>query len=641
MRCKRCRQGKNEGKNRKTNKKAIDTNRRLCYNEIIKKRCGERGMRVKDDQRKREEELDAFWTIDALLPRNKKTTVCREDTEAIDIMADPVLNGDAEKNPNTATESGRISFETITQNSFSEKQRKEETDEQASQKTAFVRYIPPHTANEEKRKQPPERVWEMNGSMVHTVRVYPWPTKYTYFDQFCENGERLLTAHGSPCEPEPFFSYVPQYAQMNAKQLAWYLFWRDCVRKQQYPKTDSSYIQLYVFELIHFSDRIPPCETQKQLCALWLAYYRDHPFISHYMREWICDFGLMHGLSAPKILLEEQNRELIAGSSLREYYLNCADTDSPDGSFVQTLLSFCTNYNYKKSKFYTSDTAPLFDAVIKGVLHACIREMTDATGHFSIKGLKDITYKRDTFVGVLCAAKHKKHLEIDAYSFSRSHELRFLITDLIKYTENKIRISLGIKARLSVGNLPNFMQEMADAYLQKALPEKSRVKEREPEAPAYEKLYDLPMRALSVEHAVQIEENSWDTTRQLISAFDQSETVEKREELPDFLPQIAVSDTKSLPIAVADSSEETEQTEPSLLAKWKPYLHLLLEGRQKEASVWARQQGFMEDAIADEINGVALSLPQIGDILLEETENGYAVITDYIEILKTELGDEQ
>lgn len=586
-------------------------------------------MGTDHDKTARERELDEFWSIDALLPNRKNTvTLHSASTDAIEIAADPPAATDA-----------------IPQNP---EQQKLTNIPQINTEHLVKRFVPPHTA-EEDRKEEPEQTQIMQNSLIHSVRIYKWQVPYTYCNPFYRDGTKLYALRGTPCEAVPFFSYVPQYAQMNRAQLSWYLYWRDCVRHGQYLKTDDSYIQLYIFELINFSNRTTPQQTQTQLCKLWLAYYKDHPYLSRYMSEWLCDFGLLYGLPAPCAIVTQDNGALVSGCSLREYYVDCSDASNPDGGYIRSLLTSCTNYNYKKSKFYTEKNAPLYDRIITGTLAAVFGDLT--ANNMLIPNMHDITYTRNTFVGALCVDTYKKRLEIDAYSFSRSHELRFLVTDLIKYTENKIREALGIKSRLSVFDLHEKIKHLADVYLSKALPAPIPARKKE-EIPAYERLYDLPQAPISSEHAAQIEAASWETTKQLIEAFAENSKTESDKEKAAPITLNTQNTTGNTPshlppkqdspcITDRNDANPDKRATPvcSPFAKYAEYLRLLLDGKGSEASAMIRKQGIMEDALVDDLNSIALDLPEFGDIILEECNNHYAVISDYRELLTKRLED--
>jgi hypothetical protein len=223
------------------------------------------------------------------------------------------------------------------------------------------------------------------------------------------------------------------------------------------------------------------------------------------------------------------------------------------------------------------------------------------------------TLSRDSFIGALCSGRMKRRIEVDYCSFNRSHELRFLITDIIKYTENKLRGLFGMKSKLSVYALPDKVKVILDHYFAQAFPSKRKpiIEER----PAYEALYDLPTTELSLSHAEEIEQSSWDVTRQLVEAFEepQPEAIIVEQEPPQ--------------------EAEIAQEDTDLVVALKPYAVLLCAiDRQDMARVKeiARQLGKLPDALIEEIN--TLTSDVFGDILIEENEHGgYAIIEDYKE----------
>jgi hypothetical protein len=67
----------------------------------------------------------------------------------------------------------------------------------------------------------------------------------------------------------------------------------------------------------------------------------------------------------------------------------------------------------------------------------------------------------------------------------------------------------------------------------------------------------------------------------------------------------------------------------------KPYLAFLdavMRGDTMGQQAEAEKRGTLEEIVADEINGIAAEYT--GDILLEESEFGFSVIGDYIEIAR-------
>jgi 23S rRNA G2069 N7-methylase RlmK/C1962 C5-methylase RlmI len=219
----------------------------------------------------------------------------------------------------------------------------------------------------------------------------------------------------------------------------------------------------------------------------------------------------------------------------------------------------------------------------------------------------------------------KRRIEVDHCSFQRSHDLRFLITDIIKYAENKLRTGFGVKSKLSVYALPDKLKAVLDDYFAKVMPSRRAVTV-EIARPEYEALYDLPETELSFEHAAEIEQASWTVTKQLVEAFENATN-----EMPEMIEKTA--ETVG-PTSFDEQTPQIDEIHPNG-ETLMPYREFLVAAIQENATAqrqFARNRGLLIDAVADEINGIAVDV--FGDIILEESGNGYAVIEDYLEDVK-------
>ncbi|MBQ3126826.1 MAG: TerB N-terminal domain-containing protein, partial [Clostridia bacterium] len=167
----------------------------------------------------RDEALDRFWTIDELLPRKvstPRTPPQPHSTEPVELTLDPPA-GD------TASGASPLTLTPTPKN-------------KPSAETPLVYHtIPPREAAEEKRRPAPIDTYHPENSLIHTVRIYRWPSAYNYDERFMEDARRYLHTDAPPCPREPFFSYVPQYAQLTENRMRWYLYWRSQVRQGFYP----------------------------------------------------------------------------------------------------------------------------------------------------------------------------------------------------------------------------------------------------------------------------------------------------------------------------------------------------------------------------------------------------------------------
>jgi hypothetical protein len=353
---------------------------------------------------------------------------------------------------------------------------------------------------------------------------------------------------------------------------------------------------------------------------------------------------------------------IIQESRLKEFYLSAAvrlpegEAAAPGGkadpTALQTariLMRHCCQYDYRKSKFAGGEHKELFDSTIPAAVAHVLPLLLGANGQKPAISMLDSTVTRDAFVGALCSYRNKRKIEVAYTSFSRSHELRFLMGDMVKHVENRLRGWIGVRSKLSVMSLPIPLRDALDAYLNPMEPPKSAaiVKKKEEPRPAYEALYDLPRKAVSMEDAAAIEADSWETTKILVEAFGVADGAAN--DVPLRGNEVAVDTANDVPLRGNDvapaaqtegNAEDAVNTEPTTtaergedrpLAPYASFIKAALDGNSAALRAAAKALGKMPDALADEINALTAD-GEIGDIVLEDDGmGGYTVIEDYRE----------
>lgn len=506
-------------------------------------------------------------------------------------------------------------------------------------------------------RETPEAIWKPAALLLREVRVYPWKSDYAYYEKFYVHARRLFEREGREVPLVPFFSYMPQYGQMNRAQLEAYLWWRTNFRTGKALNVDYSYLLLYLYELINAGEWDDHARAQSDMLRLWLSYRDRYCHLDALVREWLVDYSLLYRLPPPT-LPPALFRELVSGCRLKEFYVGGAGIESAE----EAVLFFASNYDYKKSKFYSEDTSALFDTVMRG----CVRVTLDFKRREHEMGgeRRDSfsTITRDTFAGAICTVRQKKHVEVDFSSFSHTHEFRYVVSDVLKYAENAVRAHLGIKSRLTVYSINGALKTALDAYFAEVMPKRGPRREvKGEEIPDYERRYDLPKAHVSPEHAAQIERESWETTKRLVEAFDGDMSADEmptntqaKEEIPTYVveetPKIAqtpvllqekdaVADAQPLEVGKVREAKKASDTAPASrfalsLGELAELLVLADRGDIAAEHALARRMGMMLDAMADRVN--ALAAGTLGDVLLEEGDGGYLLIEDYREDLIAE-----
>ncbi len=522
--------------------------------------------------------MDDFWDLSELVPKKKqpKSAPSKHDTATVEIELPPNHN----KCPSTPTQDSALSHEILSQGA--------------------------------KKELPLYTEYENLSPLIKKVCVYNWYKEYNYYDLFCKHAAYYQSIRARECPREYFFSYMPQYSQMNQKQLSWYLWWRYQVNCGIYNDTDYPYILLYIFELINLSTEDNAANTLDTLINLWSKYENTYPQLNKTLGEWICDFALIYKL--PITFPDKRiTKDMIASVSIPEVFYSFDTTDTV--LLTKFLLSYCNSYNYRKSKFYDDSTSTLFETHIPAVFERILTQ-TDIKNKWLTNAAKQSS--RVAFMGALCSYKTKKRIEVTYNQVALETELKIYISGIVKYAENKIRSAVGIRSRLNVKNIYPDVKQIVDLYFSSVFGRNSENVIK----PEYEKLYDAVSEPLSVETAKEIESRSWEVTQKLVEAFEE-ETIAEPSHIQIF-QEHAETKSESLP---QDAPYLAFQ---SRISHHLDFFELIKIGDVSEQMRYIKANRIIAEAVVDEINEAAADI--FGDILIEELDFGYQIIEDYKDI---------
>lgn len=354
-------------------------------------------------------------------------------------------------------------------------------------------------------KAAPQAVeYDIENKLVRHVKLMPWPTGFSFYSKFHRDAQKYFDVNGHECNYEYFFSYMPQYEQLSPAQLDYYLYWRSLVRKDIYPPADSSYIFLYLYEIINLPDLISPEKGAEALVKLWSAYRGKYRYLDKYIGEWLCDYCLIYNIPLPK-----QSYEHISSAfsklSLPEFYIDPASDD-----FSYSIISSLSSYDYKKSRFYT-EHASEFDTHIPAA--AMIAAKTILSGDLSKLNVTESHSLRDSFSGAIAYPKVKFKIEVTSYSLRRSREIHQMMTLAEKAAENELRSALGIKSRFATAGLDEDIMRAITAYFDTFYPVRRRKKKKQDDEDAPYMKYYAPRNVgtADVARALRIERDAWET----------------------------------------------------------------------------------------------------------------------------------
>ncbi len=531
---------------------------------------------------------DEFWSIDYMMPPKRNLASFSKDTDTAEIDIPPVGN--------SVRRDAAVSI---------------------SERRANIadRNIPVRPASELlKPRSLASFTYSPENRLISSITVTEWDSKYTFYRKFRLDAEKYFDKRGSECVFVPIYLTIPQYSLMKPEQLHYYFWWRSNVRNGVYLESAYGYILTYIYEIINLPELIKPENGLDMLTDIWLAYRDKFWKLDTYLCEWVCDYCCIHRLSPPLDKLRPILGVIYTFASFKEFYSEY----SSDGneSYWCALLNIGSDCNWRKSKFYTPETADIFDKHMKGAfIYAAERlAVTDSRFVNSHENGLTSTIVRPSYSEALCVYDIKRRITVEYTAVSRSPELRRMVEVIIKISENNIRAILGKKSRYQIPPEYSYLKKLVDEYFVPVRASLRQSSKTPPPEPEYMKLYDAPSTGITPENAKSIEESSWSVTEILVDAFEDNTPGTNSGDngpLCDDTPEII------------QSVENREAGHDDSLIYDRALLCLLKGDRSGFAEI-ANDSNMMQDSLCEGINEVMYDI--IGDICIED----YKVIDDYI-----------
>ena len=453
-------------------------------------------------------------------------------------------------------------------------------------------------------------VYSPRTGLIKSVTVGHTPDKFDFHAGFLRAAHLYFDFRGRECDFAPYYSYMPQYAQLNEAQKNYYFYWRAAVRAGEYIKTDYSYLYLYVYEIINLPDLIPPKIGIRILAELWCAYRKALPNIDANFALWIEDYCLVYNVECPMDLISDF-LFLTSSIQFKEFYLSDAETLGTGG--VGSVVSYLSDYDWRSGKYAGGENKEPYSKHMLGAMSIFISEML--RGGKILGSHEELAImERQAFKGALVTSGVKYRVICSYRQISEDTELRATVTSLVKYTENKLRALLGVKSRLAVKPVSAEYTALIDGYFTELFDKVNRERAKAAR-PEYERFYESDSVGISTADADEIERASWDTTARLVEDIDEysDETDDKCENIAE----IAVGEI--------DTGADTYGLSCDMIE----FIRAALVGDFAMQTSVSERIGELLDSIADSINEAFSD--GFGDVILEYADEGYKVIDDYKE----------
>ena len=572
---------------------------------------------------------DDFWNLDEYTKKKAPQTSQKQFTKSATTAVEVIGNNNAAN----------------TQFNFFDSKLSQQNEGDST----ITRFIPPHKDSVYTKKYVLFEYFPEN-PLIKSVKVCSDKQGEGVFPQnnlFIRERRAILNRNAEECPPASYYSYSPRYSQMSRAQLKWYIWWRENTRNGIFLKTDESYIVLYAYELAATGEDEDKTASLNMLCDLLINYTdKDINVVFRMMiRDIICDFCLIHGIPVPLDRLSKVGRLLIANSFLPEFFIDLSESNR---SLSMDLgLSALSMYDYRKSKFYTPENKDTFKKVMNGALAAMVRDQDAfvAITSFTNGVYGCVTAEHRPFARMINVVNRSVKLEITYYQMAN---IQSAITDAMRYSENRLREHMGIKNKLHIMSINPSIKAALDAFFDENFPSMPIIDRRrkaskvaEEEVHEYDRFYDVPKSEFSHERALEIERESWDTTKILTEAFSDETDIKAESNAALNAPELVIEPISELSKTVSSNtaSESNCQIEPTgngLFTKIKAELGDISEliGLCRSPSpqtqrAFAASLGLSLDEIADRINETAVDI--FGDILLEDVGGAYGILEDYID----------
>ena len=137
----------------------------------------------------------------------------------------------------------------------------------------------------------PERIREMR-ALASSPEARSWSDARLFVEQarLMEDFEDDLPYHGS------FMSLYPTYSDMSNAQLRGYFTWRSLVRAGTVEQTSTSFVYVYLYELINGVGTEPGERGFRDIEAFWRAYPARDATMDRHVRSWLTDYAVYHDL---------------------------------------------------------------------------------------------------------------------------------------------------------------------------------------------------------------------------------------------------------------------------------------------------------------------------------------------------------
>ncbi|MDN7242861.1 TerB N-terminal domain-containing protein [Planococcus sp. N028] len=445
----------------------------------------------------------------------------------------------------------------------------------------------------------------------------------------------------------PFQAYWPTFESLDKPKLRWYLYWREQVLKGNYLEVDLSYIFIFVYELINYSFNRHAAFNVSMMIRLLDNYKEQHPKLPKYLHEWLADMLYELGETEMATIWSKKQAQ-----TLKLYQIIEEDPEQLSSLPISVWKPYIRTY--RETEFYIKHKAKVnkkFKQSLPLIEKAYEREGTTLLAKwFEVKKIRTI---RNIFNGAVVGRAHNP-IHVYVTEFHPTQDLKNTAYNLLKLSENVVRLESGEKRQIKVD------EELLPEGLKEEMMQLSERFKKVQEKSATSKGSTIPA-APSKENPIEVEVDKTAPVEALIE-FDWQEIEAKNKALRELQEKIedgeedveeevskklnvstsyanpgphpsTVSSAKSLDDLMGDDKEDVAEFVSSLSLLEKEFVSRFEYGEIKEekAKSFAKENSMMLGYFMTKLNEKANL--HLGDILIEETDEGYEIFEDYKDVV--------
>ena len=475
-------------------------------------------------------------------------------------------------------------------------------------------------------------------ALAHSPEARSWSDARLFVEQAC-----LMEDYEDdfPYEGE-FRSYFPTYQAMTNPQLRGYFTWRARVRAGRMKPTSLSFAFVYLYELINGIGASPGEEAFHAIEGFWQSYRAIDPALDRYVRPWLVDYVVYHGLSpelaapylnaahdrAVQVLAVEEARVLEEppARGRRTTKATFAQDPKREEAVFQALCALST-YRLGESRLFKDDpdalmrvTPVVFDRLVRhyrsgrtqgyveslfGSRHAMPHLMFASAVFWPGAKHEDCVVKLDDTVTFIC---QNGFWTCDALHDGGEKSAR--LGQVLHAVDQRLRTALGHPQPLQDRGDPKYLAQIIDRVVADFLEWRQEHAPRRIEIDL-SKLAGIRSTAAVTRDALLVDE-------------------EREDAGTPASPEPAGAESAGVEAAATDQTQKDEKDTPLGLSTAElEFVRALLEGRAPAANSM--------DLLVDAINEKFFDL--VGDVVIEFGADGApTLVEDYVQDVREALG---